>query len=146
MRGRKESRGWDGGKRVEDEEREGEDLKRRKEDEDEEEGFETNEPKIPHYNNLCHAMPDQHALSPCLLHDSIPSQSHARGESGGERIPEETIWLLIMYFIQHAQGLASFPGFSGMWTWHCVCGESLVSILWHNQNRTRVFTTERQHS
>ena len=33
-----------------------------------------------------------------------------QGENGGERIPEETIWLLIMSFMQHAQGLASFPG------------------------------------
>ena len=60
-------------------------------------------PKISRYNNLCRAMPDQHALSPGLFYDSIPSQCHARGESGGERITEETIWLLIMSFMQHAQ-------------------------------------------
>ena len=42
--------------------------------------------------------------------------------------------------------VASFPGFSGMWT--CVCGESLVSLLtqqWCNQNRTRLFRTERPY-
>ena len=87
-------------KRVEDEEREGEDLKegREHEDEDPEEGDEKYEPKIPCYNNFCRAMPDQHIQSPDLLHNSIPSQCHARRE----RIPEETMWLLIMYFIQHA--------------------------------------------
>ena len=42
-------------------------------------GYEAN-PKISCYNNLCCVMQDQHAQSPGLLHDSIPSQSHARRE------------------------------------------------------------------